>query len=218
MRIWPAFCATRFLMMERPDLADELERLAAEDLTVRQRLLEAGELFGGYHPEMRVVHRRNGDRLAVVLNEVGCWPGYRLVGEKGSEAAFLIAQHDIANPVLLRRGRDLYAVAIDNADADPARLAYLEDRIRYLEGRPQRYGTHLGWNDEGEFGPWPPVDEPGRVDERRGRLGLSSLAESIGVAQADRPSLRPVDEVLIEHRQADDFARQAGWRDDAPRT
>ncbi|MGI9597160.1 MAG: DUF6624 domain-containing protein [Acidimicrobiales bacterium] len=202
--------------MERPDLAAELERLAAEDLTVRQRLADTGELFQGYNAEMRAVHRRNGDRLAVILADVGCWPGYRLVGEGGSEAAFLIAQHDIANPTLIRRCRDLYAVAVDRADADPVRLAHLEDRIRYLEGRPQRYGTHIGWNDEGELGPWPPVDEPERIDERREELGLQPLAAAMAAAAADRPSRRPVDEVLDEHRQADDFAREAGWRDDDP--
>lgn len=200
--------------MERPDLAGELRRLADHDLSVRARLAETGELAGGYHPEMRAVHRRNGDRLAIILDEVGCWPGYRLVGDKGSEAAFLIAQHDIANPALIRRCRELYAVATENADADPRRLAYLDDRIRYLEGRPQRYGTHLGWNRRGEFGPWPPVDEPDRVDERRRRLGLCPLAVAVATAAADRPSNRPIDEVLDDHRKADDFARQAGWRDE----
>ena len=201
-------------MVERPDLADELKRLADHDLAVRARLAEAGELVGGYHPEMRDVHRSNGDRLAMIVDEVGRWPGYRLVGEDGSEAAFLIAQHDIANPTLIRRCRELYALAVDNADADPRRLAYLDDRIRYLEGRPQLYGTHLGWDREGKFGPWPPLDEPDRVDERRSRLGLSLLADAIAAAREDRPPHRPVDEVLEDHRKADDFARQAGWRDE----
>ena len=203
--------------MERPDLAAELKYLADHDLAVRARLAETGELFGGYHPEMRAVHRRNGDRLAMIVDDVGCWPGYRLVGQEGSEAAFLIAQHDITNPTLVRRCRELYAVAVENTDADPRRLAYLEDRIRYLEGRLQRYGTHLGWDREGEFGPWPPVDEPDRVDERRRRLGLSPLADAIAAAGEDRPPNRPVDEVLDDHRKADDFARQAGWRNDARR-
>lgn len=198
--------------MERPVLAEELQRLAEEDLAVRQRLLDAGDLFSGYDPEMRVVHRRNGDRLAAILDEVGCWPGHRLVGESGSEAAFLIAQHDIANPELIRRCRALYAAAIDDNDADPRRLAYLEDRIRYFEARPQRYGTHVGWNTDGEFGPWPPVEEPERVDERRGLLGLPPLAEAINAAAEGRPSRRPVDEVLDDHRRADDFAREVGWR------
>jgi len=198
--------------VERPALAIELARLAAHDLAVRQRLAESGELFGGYHPQMRAVHRHNGDRLMVVLDELGCWPGFRLVGVDGSEAAFLIAQHDIANPALMRRARDLYSTAVDAADADPARLANLEDRIQYLQGQNQRYGTHFGWNADGHFGPWPEVDEPASVDTRRRQLGLEPLAEALAVAAVDRQLVRPVEEVVEEHRQADEFATDAGWR------
>ena len=85
-------------MVERADLAEELDRLAAEDLAVRQRLVEAGELYGHYNSEMREVHRRNGDRLTAILDEVGTWPGHRLVGADGSKAALLIAQHDESAP------------------------------------------------------------------------------------------------------------------------
>ena len=196
----------------RPDLADELQRLAAEDLAVRQRLLDRGELHGGYHLEMRSIHRRNGDRLSAILDEIGCWPGFRLVGGPGSEAAFLIAQHDIANPILMRRCRDLYEAAADLGDADPRRLAYLEDRIRYLEGRAQRYGTHLGWDETGRFGPWPPIEDPGAVDAERHHLGLPALSESIEAQRPDHALPRPVAEVIDEHRVADAFARDAGWR------
>ncbi len=199
-------------MVERPDLAEELEHRAAEDLAVRQRLIEAGELFGGYHSEMRAVHRRNGDRLAAILDEVGRWPGHRLVGTDGSGAALLIAQHDIASPSLMRRCRALYAPAVEQADANPDGLAYLEDRIRAFEGRSQLYGTQLGWDDDGKFGPWPPVERAGSVDDRRATLGLRPLAEAIGARPLERPSWRPVHEVLDERRRFNDFARRAGWR------
>ncbi len=187
--------------------------MAEHDLSVRAHLAEIGELYGGYHREMRAVHRHNGARLREIIEEVEGWPGYRLVGPEGSEAAFLIAQHDVGNPQLVRRCRELYAAAVEIADADPRRLAYLDDRIRYLEGRCQRYGTHLGWNTEGELGPWPPVEDPARIDERRASLGLPPLSKTMAAAEEHRPARRPVDEVLDEHRKADDFARQAGWRD-----
>ncbi len=197
--------------MERPELAEELKRLAAADLTVRQRLLEAGELHRGYHPEMRAIHHQNGKRFEAILDEVNRWPGYRMVGTEGSEAAFLLVQHDIGNPKLIRRSRQLYAEAVKKADADPTYLAKLEDRIRYFEGRLQRYGTHVGWNEAGEFGPWPPIENPNRVDEFRDALGLEPLADAITAAQAGKPASRPAADVLDEHQQARDFARQAGW-------
>ena len=199
-------------MVERADLAEELDRLAAEDLAVRQRLVEAGELYGHYNSEMREVHRRNGDRLTAILDEVGTWPGHRLVGADGSKAAFLIAQHDIANPTLMRRCLALYSVAVEQGDADADGLAYLEDRILAFEGRSQRYGTQVGWDDEGVFGPWPPVAEPDLVDERRATLGLGPLAEAISVRAAESVPRRPVDEVLDERRRGEEFARESGWR------
>ena len=199
--------------MLRPDLAEELEQLAAEDLAVRQRLLDAGELHGGYNPEMRVVHRRNGDRLTAVLDEVGCWPGFRLIGRDGSYAAFLIAQHDIANPALLRRSRGLYVAAVEADDAEPSLLANLEDRIRYFEGRSQLYGTHLGWTETGEFGPWPAVEDVATVDQRRAALGLGPLADAVDAARIDRPVRTSAAEAVREHEAAAAFARRAGWRD-----
>ncbi len=199
--------------MERPDLAAELERLAEDDLTLRQQLLDRGELVGGYHPEMRAVHRANGDRLTEILDELGAWPGHHLVGEAGAEAAFLIAQHDIANPHLLRRSSRLLADAVGRGDAVAGRLAMMEDRIRYFEGRPQLFGTHLGWDTEGDFGPWPPIEDADRVEERRASVGLPPLADALAAAGAGRPLIRPIDEILDDHRRADDFARASGWRD-----
>ena len=188
--------------------------MAALDATVRDRLAASGELFNGYNPQMRAVHRRNGERLTVILDELGVWPGFTLVGEDGSEAAFIIGQHDIANPPLIRRCRDLYRAAVATNEAAPARLAALEDRIRYFEGREQAYGTHWGWNRAGQFGPWPPVEDPDNVDERRARVELPPLADALATArrQQSRPLVRPIEEVLSEHDQAERFAIDVGWR------
>ena len=203
--------------MERPGLASELTEMARDDLAARQRLAASGALFDGYHPEMRALHRRNGDRLAEILDEIGSWPGRQLVGVDGSSAAFLIAIHDIAKPLLMRRSRKLYAKAVERGDANPAELARLDDRIRYFEGRPQRYGTHWGWDDDGEFGLWPPVEEPALVDDRRRKVGLAPLAGQMSAARRraaneGRPSKRSVETVREEHQAAEDFAVEVGWR------
>ena len=55
-------------------LAAELLAMAEEDGRVRAELAAAGTLFGGYHPRMAEVHRRNARRLAAVL-DAGGWPG-----------------------------------------------------------------------------------------------------------------------------------------------
>lgn len=61
--------------------------MANEDRAVRARLAATGELFDGYHPEMRAVHPRNGDRLAQITTELAGWPGFTVVGRDGAGAA-----------------------------------------------------------------------------------------------------------------------------------
>jgi uncharacterized protein DUF6624 len=201
--------------VRRPDIARELLTMASEDGTVRARLAAAGKLSAGYHQEMRAVHRRNGDRLAQITAELGAWPGFAAVGREGSGAAFVIAQHDIAAPALMRRNRMLLERAVADGDAESMGLAYMEDRIRAFEGRLQRYGTQLGWDDTGTFGIWPAVEDVGTVDERRAYVGLSPLQEHLsraiqGMPESDRT--RSAEELDRYRREADAFARAAGWR------
>jgi hypothetical protein len=201
--------------MRRPELAAELVALAAEDRRVRAELAATGELFDGYHPQMRKVHRENGDRLALIIDDLGAWPGVAAVGAQGAGAAWMIAQHDIAAPHLMRSNLVRYRQAVARGDAEPAGLAYLEDRIRTFVGRPQRYGTQLGWDDQGIFGLWPEVEEPDGVDERRAEVGLGPVHHHIaqalqGLVSSQR--IRPVEELLRDREQATAFARSVGWQ------
>src|SRR5262249_49304868 len=158
-------------------LRDELLAMAAEDQQVRADLAADGSLFDGYHPRMAEVHRRNADRLKQILEQHG-WPGRRLVGKDGAEVVWLVLQHAIADPALQRRGLSLMHEAVAAGEADAAQAALLEDRIAFFEGRPQRYGTQLDWDDDGQLSPHP-IDDPAGVDERRRAVGLPPLAESV---------------------------------------
>src|SRR5262245_2957581 len=201
--------------MRRPDIAGQLLGMAEEDQTVRARLATTGELFDGYHPEMRAIHRRNGDRLARITGELAGWPGFAAVGRDGSGAAFLIAQHDIAAPVLMRRNLELRRQAVAEGDAESTGLAFLEDRIRTFEGRLQCYGTQLGWDDGGDFGVWPAVEDPSTVDVRRAQLGLSPLRDQTSHAvegMADNLRTKSLEEVQRHRRDAEAFAHSVGWR------
>jgi hypothetical protein len=90
----------------------------------------------------------------------------------------------------------------------------LEDRIRMLEGGLQLYGTQFDWDENGEMSPYPAIEDPGHVDERRRAIGLGSLADEIerkraAVAQANEKP--PYDRAEREKRM-DEWARSAGWR------
>src|SRR4051812_30457258 len=194
-----------------PALGAELRAMADEDRRVRAELAADGSLFDGYHPRMAEVHRRNAARLSAILDRHG-WPGPSLVGEDGAAAAaWLVLQHAIGDPPLMRRGLELlWRLAL--GEIDPARLAMLEDRVRAFEGRPQRYGTQYDWDEHGQLGPLP-IEEPERVDERRLSVGLGPLAEDTrrvreGTARAGERT--PLD-WSDRRRRKQEWERSVGW-------
>ena len=194
-------------------LRRELLDMARLDRSVRAELAASGALFkSGYEPRMARVHRRNARRLRRIIEEVG-WPGSDLVGSDGAEAAWLILQHAISEPGLLRRALPLLAMAAREGKADPAHAAMLEDRIRFFEGRPQRYGTQLDWDAEGNLSPGE-VEDPQTLAERRRAVGLQPLAEHINEARsrANSEGARPPSDYHAYAGARDEWAAQVGWR------
>jgi hypothetical protein len=158
--------------MDRP-LADELIAMAAEDLRVRERLAKDGSLYEGYHPEMRAVHERNADRLSAIVAAHG-WPGPTLVGQEAAQAAWLVVQHAISRPGLMRGVLPVLASA---DDVPRWQAAMLEDRIRVFEGRKQRFGCAFDFDEHGEMSPLP-IEEPEHVDRYRAEVGLPPVGET----------------------------------------
>jgi hypothetical protein len=64
--------------------------------------------------------------------------------------------------------------AVADGEASPGNLAYLEDRVRVHDGRPQLYGTQFTVAD-GELQP-SPIEDPQRLDARRAAAGLDTFA------------------------------------------
>ena len=192
-----------------------LLRMARLDRSTRAELAASGALFdAGYEPRMARVHQRNARRLRRIIESVG-WPGSDLVGRDGAEAAWLILQHAISEPDLLRRTLPLLTTAAREGKADPAHAAMLEDRIRFFEGRPQRYGTQLDWDADGNLSPGE-VEAPQRLAERRRAVGLPSLEEQIddARARAAAENERPPADYEAYARARDAWAADVGWRAD----
>ena len=115
-------------------------------------------------------------RLWDILDDHESWPGWRLVGADGEHAAWLIAQQEIDDVGLQRRCLELLEISVACGDADPVHQAYLEDRLRMADGRPQRFGSQFVRDEHGRLVPWH-LDDVERVDARRARLGLEPFAE-----------------------------------------
>ena len=203
-------------------ISAELLEMARADLALRDDLARDESLFQGYHPRMAALHQRHGTRLAALIDAHG-WPGRSRVGEASARAAWLILQHAIANPPLMRRGLTLLQGGASEGEVSPLEVAMLEDRIRTFEGRPQRYGTQFDWDEHGRLSPLP-LEDPAGVDARRRAIGLGPLAQDLrrrrgalargrGRRGRGRGLERPPADWAARQREMDRWLRQVGWRE-----
>lgn len=160
------------------NLADQLINMMNEDQRVLQQLFACGELPSeSYHPRMQAVHEQHAARLKEIIASYG-WPGITLVVEDAAKAAWLIVQHSVSDPAFMAQCVGLLEEAVGRGDVAGWQLAFLQDRVCTLAGKPQYYGTQFDIDAEG----WPtpfPIDEAATVNERRARLGLNSLEERL---------------------------------------
>jgi hypothetical protein len=78
-------------------------------------------------------------RMKEIIGQYG-WPGYDLVGQDGSQAAWVLVQHS-GDLEFQKRCLELLTEAASGDDASWSHVAYLIDRILVTEGKPQVYGT-----------------------------------------------------------------------------
>jgi hypothetical protein len=193
-------------------LREELLAMRDADLHLRDRLIASGALFGAYNDEMASLHRKHSARLREMLAAHG-WPGRSLVGEDGCNAAWLVLQHAILDPPLMKSAQPLLEQAIGRGDAPATLLAYLVDRIQALQGLPQVYGTQHDWDDSGNMSPLPIEDAQG-AEQRRAALGMETLeAQTARLRrQAALDGDRSPADLESYRRGADEWARTIGWR------
>lgn len=101
------------------------------------------------------------------------WPRTCAVGNEGALAAFLLAQHADENLQVQRDLKVALEAAVNQHDAAKRFLAYIVDRIRVSEGKPQIYGTQ--WSSSGEL--WP-VENPADLDRLRSTMELGPVEDS----------------------------------------
>jgi hypothetical protein len=192
------------------ELRERLIALAANDEAVRSRLAADGTLFDGYHPEMQVVHEANAAALEALIAEHG-WPTEALAGDDGAEAAWRIVQHAIGLPDFQRACLARIVAAADAGEIPAWQPAFLGDRIRTFEGRPQVYGTQFDWDEQGLMSPLP-IEDPDNVDVRRTEIGLAPLAEATERHRRESGSEPRPEDLAARRREAHAWAVKTGWR------
>jgi hypothetical protein len=147
--------------VEEPELREELLELMDADQAER-----TGEVGGNDDIDRT-------QRLQEIIDEHG-WPGFDLVGKEGATAAWVIAQHSDQDVDFQEQALELMQDAVDDDQADPSELAYLDDRVAVNNERPQRYGTQVRCGPGGAV-PATPLVDPEGVDELRAAVDLDPL-------------------------------------------
>jgi hypothetical protein len=187
-------------------LREELLRRRDADQEARSRD------YGAMAPEERGaafahatgVDRDNTARMKEIVAELG-WPTYARVGKEASDAAFLLVQHADHDPEFQAACLPLLEAAMARGEASRPGFAYLTDRVRVRQKRPQIYGTQYhvrelpdGSAVAGKDGRLtyllPIVESPEDLDAQRAAMGLSpwieyehAMAESQGRTPAAAP-------------------------------
>jgi hypothetical protein len=184
----------------------KLLAMRARDEQVREELAADDSLFKGYHSRMEDVHRANAHALRAMIKEHG-WPVERLVGSDGAEAAWLVAQHPIGEPVFMRMCRQHLDEA-SRAELVPRwQYAYIDDRIQVFEGKPQRYGTQIDLKPESAV--VHELVDPAHVDIWRHEVGLGSITAVI--AKIQNTSLPSIEEYRATQAETLLWRRRVGW-------
>ena len=160
--------------MDYSEIAHKIIQLKDADLALRDELIQKGQLGNDYDTDMEQLHIKNAEQLDEIINLIG-YPTIEKVGQKASEAAWLIIQHAISKPDFMKKCVQLLQHT-DHNNTVELNLAYLTDRIAVFEERQQLYGTQFDWDENGKLSPQA-FDDLIKVNKRRNALGLHTLEE-----------------------------------------
>jgi len=186
--------------MVHEKLAKELIQLTNDDRLLREELAKSHVPGKGYHPKMEAVHRANAKRLREIMDEIG-YPSISKVGEEASEAAWLIVQHAVSEPMFMQNCYQL--MNMNKEDINLAHIAYLYDRIECFKSKPQRFGTQLT-SDGGIY----PVEDKDNLNNLRLLMDLPKLSKK----QLD--TLYNLDQLVILDQQDPGYTiwrKKVGW-------
>jgi uncharacterized protein DUF6624 len=161
-----------------PDLREELLARVKQDQAIRQEWISKGVETpqAALIARMESIGADNTARMKEIIKRYG-WPGPELVGEDGTDAAFLLVQH--ADHEFQKQVLPLVRAAYQAHKLSGQNYALLLDRVLIGEGKPQVYGTQAKPFDKwkGHEPALEPIEDEANVDKRRAEVGMSPLSE-----------------------------------------
>lgn len=161
-------------------LAKKIKLIGEKDQEIRLKLDSIRKKDGlntPYEKEfMKEIEKQDSINILAVediINEYG-WLGPYKIGYKNNQYMFLVIQH--ANLATQKKYLPILEQAVEDKQALPKDLAYLQDRINRKEGLPQIYGTQVYIDKEVNKYFLYPVNDITNIDKRRAFVGLESLS------------------------------------------
>ncbi len=150
-----------------PALRTELLQMAHKDQEARIALIRHGMSDPEYIRRVKEIDAENEKPLKEIFKTYG-FPTPAMVGYGGTNAAWLLLQHQDQDPAWQRRWLKPLTQLAKRHELSPEDYALFVDRVRVNEGRKQIYGTQFF---DGGFVMKPTIS-PGHLDERREAIGL----------------------------------------------
>jgi hypothetical protein len=159
------------------DLAEELLAMARADQEYRKGWFDHRD-EAEYQEGLKRLDNKHFARLEEIVTVYG-WPSRSLVGGAASHGAWLLVQH---SSLELQKKCLKLIEALSPQQNDPRQMAYLTDRVRMGEDKPQLYGTQYYRKDEDIT--LYDVEDPDHLDERRASVGLGPASYTYDVEAA----------------------------------
>lgn len=105
------------------------------------------------------------------------WPGPKLVGVDGENAAFILVQHADRDTAFQARVLPIIVQAHAHGEADGQQVALLTDRLAAARGQPQVYGTQASITAGRVV--LKPIADSAHVDARRASMGMMPLGDYV---------------------------------------
>lgn len=197
--------------MNYKGISERIIGLKNEDLELRDKLIESGQLGKGYDEEIEKLHNRNAEKLNEIIDSIG-YPTIEKVGKEANEAAWLIIQHSIGQPDFMKKCVKLLENEVSENRASSRNLAYLTDRIAVFENKLQLYGTQFDWDKNGELSP-NSFDDLTKVNQRRKSIGLNTLEEQAKIIRARAKNENQTPPIDFEKRkqEMEEWKKKVGW-------
>jgi hypothetical protein len=160
-----------------PALRQELLKRLDWDQAIRNEEIAKGSKHAdkAVLARMETIDSDNTSRMKQIIQQFG-WPGPEMVGEDGTEAAFILVQH--AEHAFQKEMLPLVEDAYRANKLSGQDYALLLDRVLVGEGKPQVYGTQAkGW--KGKEPVFHPIEDAANVDRRRAEVGIPPMADYV---------------------------------------